>query len=1489
MSPRPGGEADKFGNRYEGAWTVQHVLHILRGAAESITIEDIDDRGQGAEFTYRCVGQPDQVHQLKRQNGTANTWNPRSLRRKGIWENARLHVEAGRHFHFVSMLPSYPLYELADRARRSDDLDSFIKDLPNGLQGPLSELTSPDIFESIEVARKILRGFWIEWPDERNINSMNAAVAGLLLEGAAGRLAAVGLGDLVQYNLRTRLDAATIEGKLSEYGLRRVQVARSQTIVERVESVTGSWTAGVDRELLQPTIARVETNRLLDLLRGDDDFVLLSGDAGDGKSAVLRQVVEELAADNVAVLGFRLDRLSPFSSTTQLGKRLDLPVSPVTALSVVAGVRPSVLVIDQLDAVSLASGRMPQSFDTIADIIREAAAFPTMRVLLACRKFDVEHDHRIRQLTTDKRSHQIEITKLTDEQVAGAVQEMGLDPSALNDQQMHLLRSPLNLVLLRGISDQVDALSFQTDNGLFAAFWDRKLNDCSGRRQSVRFAEVIETVANAMSTQQRLSVDVSVLDRGNLAVDAGVLVSEHVLTRDGRQIAFFHEAFFAYVFARSWMNGSQTLVEFLTAGEQELFRRAQLRQILQHLRAADPERFVSEVEETLTDARVRFHIKDLGLRILGALSDPTTDEWEMLSRVLETHPQFEERIWLSVRSLPWFDRLDAEGMLEEWLSSDDQQSHNHALNVMLGGVKSRPDRIAEILRPYAGRAADYGGWLLWVVRFADVHTSRPLFDLLLDAIRSGEVKDYGHSLWMFTYDLAKHEPVWAVELLAVHLVLRPNALAVDESGKIAALDDRDDAIIRLTVQAAEGAPQTFCEMFLPYMLAVMRMTERPVGNHLDYDAHFCYRTPHVRFHELEDALLFGYAGALRSFAGQNPEAARPLLEGLAADQHDTAQWLLYEGFRGEAAEHYAEWAARLLMEGPTRFLSGYMSNGVWTTRELILAITPHLTPRSVGMLEGSILDLRFPWERRNPGWYTFCLLSAIDESLLSEMGRRRLGELRRRTGMEQPEAPEPLEMHAVPSPIAPEAAQRMADDNWLQAMARYNSDEEDRGVLEGGAYELSHVLGAETVKDPERFARLALRLDANVNPVYTDAILIGMGNDQAEVLEDPSPVFEAMRHIASLRLAPNDRWLGHPLQLYSRGEIPDDIVSLLVERVLTADPRAEDREWSRQDLGGSREDLGEAIYMAGINTARGSVATELANLLVFDSDGRRTGLVAPVLLQMTQHPSVAVLSCVAHVVAACLRHARPAALEAFHSLVRSDDDRLFATHTMERLTIYIGNADPSAAMPLVQRMLASENPEVRVAGGRMAAFSCMEWGQESLLASLTTSTDVFTRKGAAFIFAHRLPHTTNSAVAASALSTFVNDTDGKVRAAAAEVAGALRDKSLRPFRNTLRAVIASEAFSDAAPQLLITLEHATDRVDDLVTASARRFIGMYGNDINNMATRAAGDARHVAQLVFRGYAQATSVARRRSLLDLIDQLLMFNAFGIVELVDGAEH
>lgn len=1482
MNPRPGGESDKFGNRYEGAWTVRHVLYILAGHGESITVEDVGDFAQGVEFTYRRSDGVE-VHQLKRQSGTFNNWSVASLHKLGIWEDARHHVEAGREFHFVSTIPAQALHELCDFAWRSQSLEAFIDDwLPNKpVRDAFDELSSPQLLGSAQTAWKVLRGMCIKWPDERDVIQVNAALAGFLLEGAAGRLAAVGLGDLVTENLGVELTESAISERLQQYELRRATAVRSAALIERVNAITASWSASVERELLQPPIWRDEAAGLERFTTADDGLVFVVGAAGGGKTAVLRQAVEDVRARRVPVLAFRLDRREPFASTGDLGTQLGLEVSPVAALAAAAGERTSLLVVDQLDAVSLASGRMPQHFDVVGDLVREATAFKGMRVVLVCRKFDVDNDERIRGLATRPDTQTITVGPLSELQVDAAVSAMALDATALTPRQRTLLRSPLHLVLLASMAGEPNALDFRTSTHLFDAYWDRKRRDVLARRPGTRFASVVSTVAEEISRRQRLSVPVTVLDRDDLADDADVLVSEHILVRDGHEVTFFHEAFFDYAFARHWVAQEQSLVDFLTGGEQELFRRAQVRQIMNHLREFDPDRFVEEVRQLLISEDVRFHIKAAALAVLGGIAEPTTREAVMLLDVAAGHPPYEARLWSQLRTPAWFTRLDADGHIASWLQEDEEQ-RNRALTLMAGVAPTTPDRLAELLSEHRG-APTYPSWLRWCVRFAELGASRSLFDLFLEAIRCGQYDGFEHELWLSVHGLVLEHPDWAVEVLAAFLVDRPGALELDERGRVATLTSRELRGTELARKAATGAPRRFCDTLLPYLLRVMDVTAvEHDGEGLQRDAQFSRRHPGFETDsDLDDGLFAGMAAAIRTLVVADPEGMRPTLERLAADPHDSAQWLLYQGLLADGVV-YADWAAELLLEGRHRLLSGYASNGVWTTRQVLQAISPHVNDERFRCLEEAVRDLRFPWEQRQPGWYAFNLLSALEEERLSAVGRRRLGELRRATGRQQPPEPEGIVGGWIGPPIPSDAAPHMSDDNWLQAMAKHADEGKDFWALKGGARELSHVLREQVKQDPRRFARLARRLTSDMNPAYGDAILMGLGD--ADPVDDEALIYEAVRHIASFGHSDNDRWLGGTLRPYLK-TAPLHMVELIRDHlVATTDPSDDGvRIWSQDESGRQIAD----IHTSGINTARGSLAEALADLLVYDVDGSRTAVATPVLDQLADDPSLPVRTCVARLIGAAMRHARPTATEAFWRLIDTDD-ALLAEEQVIRLLIFVGNEEPAAVRPVTQRMLASDDTAVREAAGELAVFAAMEWGFEEDLEAVLSGTDANQRKGAAGMAAHRLNRTANPDVATRTLATLVNDPNDEVRKAVAEVAGALRGHALRPFEAVLRELLASAAFADALPQLLITLEQAPDRIDDLSLLCAQRFVEVLGEEAADVQTSAAGDARLVGQLIIRGLAQGRTAVDRGALLDVLDQLLLTGAYGIDAVISESE-
>jgi len=507
----------------------------------------------------------------------------------------------------------------------------------------------------------------------------------------------------------------------------------------------------------------------------------------------------------------------------------------------------------------------------------------------------------------------------------------------------------------------------------------------------------------------------------------------------------------------------------------------------------------------------------------------------------------------------------------------------------------------------------------------------------------------------------------------------------------------------------------------------------------------------------------------------------------------------------------------------------------------------------------------------------------VPESRMSDKARRRLGELRRLFGMEQPPEPRGPVGGSIGSPVPAAATAHMTDSQWLRAIERYQEGAADFTTFRGGVHELGQLLQGEVAKAPERFAQLAQRFTKETHPVYVDAVLQGLAN--AEEPASLDLVCQTLRHIESLGNPANDRWFCWPLRRYLQEEIPDDVINLVLKRALSSPDPTEER-WSRRSPGGTSYFNGD-VHTNGINTARGRASEMLGDLLVYDSTGHRTELVSPFLAELSADQSVAVRACVGHVVAASFRHAREAANAAFAGLVDTDDRLLAAPH-IETLMVRVAHESYSLVEPVIRRMIQSDFDDVRKAGGRLAAYVGLELEASDLLGSIRDGSDPMARAGAALVCSYRLPHASNVQLAMEYIEYFVSDDVEEVRTAASSVAAVLRDAPLTPFKRVLESLIDSPSFMEALGQLLITLAHAPDRIDDLVLKTVGKFVEAYRAEMGNISTRAAGEAREVGELVLRAYAQTSDREGRRRCLDLLDELLLFGAYGVVDLVDQAE-
>lgn len=183
---------------------------------------------------------------------------------------------------------------------------------------------------------------------------------------------------------------------------------------------------------------------------------------------------------------------------------------------------------------------------------------------------------------------------------------------------------------------------------------------------------------------------------------------------------------------------------------------------------------------------------------------------------------------------------------------------------------------------------------------------------------------------------------------------------------------------------------------------------------------------------------------------------------------------------------------------------------------------------------------------------------------------------------------------------------------------------------------------------------------------------------------------------------------------------------------------------------------------------------------------------------------LSVRACVAHTIAACLRHARPTAYQAFERLIEADD-LLLASDMLDDLMIYIGNADPEVVDSVIDRMLSSTNAEVRRAGGCMAAFAALQWERPAVM-ERALAADVEVRSGLAGVCAARIDRSADSKLVLSTLRRLMHDEDDEVRKEVGTLADHLRGNELRPYAELLAELIASRSYVHATPQLLITLQ-----------------------------------------------------------------------------------
>lgn len=1082
--PRPGGEADKLGNRYESLWVVDAVLDLIDGVYIDLAFEPIGDEAAGIEFFGTKESGVREYHSIKRQEAKGNWTISRLTQAEGSTGRSILgdliqKIQTGAEGTFSSGTSASELEELILRASTSDSIGEFKRRISgNGrLSGHLDARIVPlcgdekDAYAVLKDLRVRTKNEpELETDVERRVRSKFRMRTGGPIEATAVRLL---IADFVIERLGARLTADSFLANLHSRDVVPSRLAGDGTAGQRMEQLNRLYLSEVNALLInRAAIHRQESATACSALLESGKSVMLEGTAGGGKSCVLAQVIEEIGVRGIPCLVIRLDRLTEADHSAQaIGTRRDLPDSPVITLGEFAGNRPSVLCIDQLDALSFVSARQQSAWGAFNELLDKASNYSNMRILFACRSFDLNQDAQLRTLVDDANQvERIRVEALSDDAIRSAVTASGIDATPLSPAQLQILSVPLHLYLFLAVPHPAK-FDFTSKGDLFDAFWRHKAKAVENRLagQDPSWTQATAALCEAMSERESLVAPDYVMDDCREVKEA--MASEAVIYIQDSNVRFFHEAFFDYVFAKTFLRANSNLVQWLTSDEQHLFRRSQVRQVLAFLRDREPDgsRYLSTLKGLLGHAEVRFHIKKLVLDWLGALPDPTREEWEIVEELTE---QFDGHAWSVVHnSVPWFDVLQDMGRWQSWLTADEQQVDRTVTLLRTPEVLgSRSAAVAMLVDPFRGQPDEWRNRLRWLAACGYGYTSPGMEDLVIQLIANGTLDDTSPGIainsdwWSIWYVPSTQQPAFIARVLGAWFDRQLDRAAelggsdpFSGSSGLTTYSQSSEHVVR---ECAARAPREFVRELFPRLLSF----DKKVPQEQVWAPDMLGRPV--------DQLRDGLAEAMVSLAKDDSAELDSITD---AERLSESKWMATLVLCAWSAnpDFYAERIVRFLLDSPDQRLNiGYdLGSGetdlfVAVSRTAVAAASSVCSDRSFIALEEAILDFTPGWEKesRQVGRTRLALLRALPPERIGQAARRQIQELERRF----PEAPErgapqpPTRPRAerVGPPIPADGLRRMSDDQWLSAMVKYTSDWPTirQGEMIGGAVELSWEL-----------------------------------------------------------------------------------------------------------------------------------------------------------------------------------------------------------------------------------------------------------------------------------------------------------------------------------------------------------------------------------------------------------------------------------------------
>lgn len=330
----------------------------------------------------------------------------------------------------------------------------------------------------------------------------------------------------------------------------------------------------------------------------DLPVALLAGNAGVGKTVIMKDLMLTLREHTIPVLGIKSDRVYA-KSIRELEEKLDLNDSFENLFNKLnQEYDKMVVLIDQIDALSQSVSINREYLDTFVKLVYKLSRMEGVRIVISCRSYDLNYDNDLKFYKNQKIFN---VNLLEKQEVIHILKQLGVNEQSVHGQLIEFLRTPNHLNVFCKIFNKAAGFhEFRSLNDLYHQLWKDKI--ISPPQPSlvtgVTCKQLVCNVAEKMYSDQRI-VTSTLPFTDQFSRELQYLKSNGILIESNDEIQFFHQTFYNYAFSKSFLELKKPLPEYIVENNQGLHVRISLRMITGFLKEDDFNKYLAAFNEIL--------------------------------------------------------------------------------------------------------------------------------------------------------------------------------------------------------------------------------------------------------------------------------------------------------------------------------------------------------------------------------------------------------------------------------------------------------------------------------------------------------------------------------------------------------------------------------------------------------------------------------------------------------------------------------------------------------------------------------------------------------------------------------------------------------------------------------------------------------------------------------------------------------------------------